>query len=151
MLSFCSLLAAQETEKTAPITFEVKDVSGAVTPGAHIKLLPVSGALAKEFDTDYKGRLHLSLSPGSYDVEVTYPGFLHDARRIEVQEGKSQIVTVTLDVWSGSPIGPFPAGVLLVTQALTRGAGTQIQTITILPIGETHSAALVLSLAPSFH
>jgi hypothetical protein len=102
LATLCSALPAQDSGKTGPIVIEVKDQSGGIIPGQQVQIELSPNITGKNLWTDVDGRIHLGLPPGSYDLGVTSPGFARMKKRVEVQDGAPQFLSVVLRVGSCS-------------------------------------------------
>jgi hypothetical protein len=94
-----------------PVTVVVTDASGAVVPGAEIRVTPGSPA-GDRLITDEQGRAQLGMPAGKYQIEVTAQGFTPNKGALIVMD-KPQTMTVTLAIGqSGGPTvvpdGPAP-------------------------------------------
>jgi hypothetical protein len=98
----------QQTKPTAHITIQVNDVSGAVTPTAHVEILGAN--FAKNLETDSLNKLSVDLPIGSYDLTTIQLGFKAAKKRIEVQDTKDQFVTFVLELAPGGHVGIVSGG-----------------------------------------
>jgi hypothetical protein len=105
--SFSSALPAQDSVKPAAIVIDVKDQSGGIIPNAQVQITPSPSDIGKSLTTDWEGRLHVGMPPGSYDVIVSSPGFARMKKRVEVQNATAQLVSVVLQPGSCSGSGCF--------------------------------------------
>jgi hypothetical protein len=89
------------TVNLAGLAGEVTDATGAVIAGATVTLRdPATGAKQDE-QTDVLGRYELSgLEPGSYDLQVSAPGFQLASRRVDLQPRQTARVNSQLEVGS---------------------------------------------------
>ena len=85
-----------------PVTVVVTDSSGAVIPGAEIRVMP-GGPSGNRLIADERGRSQLGMTAGKYQLHVTAEGFSTAEQTIIVAD-KPQTVTVTLV--PGSTSGP---------------------------------------------
>ena len=86
---------AQQQNSGTPVTIEVSDPSTARIPHAQVTIMPVSFPM--KLATDEHGAVHLPLSPGTYEVKVSSPGFRTSTKRIDVPvSSKDQKVGVVL-------------------------------------------------------
>jgi Carboxypeptidase regulatory-like domain/Oxidoreductase molybdopterin binding domain len=93
-----------------PVTVVVTDASGAVVPGAEIRVTPGSPA-GDRLITDEQGRAQLGMPAGHYQIEVTAQGFSPNKGALIVVD-KPQTLTVTLTAVpssSGVPVSAGPA------------------------------------------
>jgi hypothetical protein len=95
-----------------PVTVVVTDASGAVIPGAEIRVTPGSPA-GDRLITDERGQVQLGIPAGKYTVQARAQGFSTVGRALEVAD-KAQTMRVTLRPAppSGGPVevmdGPSP-------------------------------------------
>jgi hypothetical protein len=93
-----------------PVTVVVTDASGAVVPGAEIRVTPGSPA-GDRLITDEQGRAQLGMPAGHYQIEVTAQGFTPNKGALIVVD-KPQTLTVTLTAVpssGGVPVNGGPA------------------------------------------
>jgi len=88
---------------TAEITGIVQDVSGAVIPGAAIRLLETATGKAHRMSSGADGRFSLAaLQAGRFEIQASAPGFRTAARGFSLKEGERAVFSVLLDVGSVS-------------------------------------------------
>jgi hypothetical protein len=87
------------------LEISVMDVTGAVVPGADIRISQASDAVQPIFEADKDGQLRVDVAPGSYDVSAVYPGFIQSKQHIELSG--SEVRSVSFKLSPGScPPGP---------------------------------------------
>ncbi len=101
----CGLSAAWAQSYT-PVTVTVTDPSGAVIPGAEIRVTPGSPA-GDRLITDEHGSAQLGIPAGEYKLHVTAQGFTPAEQKLVVTD-KPQTVTVTLAVMQGGGVNVTP-------------------------------------------
>jgi len=95
---FSSALSAQKSAKPTSVCIGVTDPSGAAIPFARIEVLPSPIAPGESLTADREGKLSADLSPGAYDLKVSFPGFRSETRHVQVQEGTQQTIAIILTV-----------------------------------------------------
>src|SRR5437899_5012390 len=96
-----SLLAGTSWgQVTASITGTVKDVSGAVLPGAAVTVKHLETGLMRTAEADTSGNFSVpSLPIGAYEVTAKKMGFRREVRRgIELVVAQQAVVNLTLQV-----------------------------------------------------
>jgi hypothetical protein len=86
------------------LTGVITDVSGAVIPGASVTIRDAATSASRTITTDANGRyLAGSLTPGSYNIEATAPGFMtQHAAGVVLQASTQTAENLTLQVGSAS-------------------------------------------------
>jgi len=102
-LAFSLGLPAQEPGKSASIVVEVKDLSGASVPNAHVQILPSPKNLGKDLMTDSNGILTLDAPPGGYELTVESLGFITVSKRMEAKPARQETIDIVLKVGSCPP------------------------------------------------
>ena len=105
-------LQPQQTlaEAQVVLTVEVRDESGAVIPGAQVKLTKRLEDQGVTAHTDSAGTISLHLEAGSYQLSVSMNGFKTTMRQLDVGNAVQQTAAVVLRV-GGCPI-PDPCPVV---------------------------------------
>jgi len=102
------------------VSGQVKDPSGAVVPGARVKLSEVSGRFEQTVSTDSQGVFRFKdLLEGNYRLSVSNTGFSPVVRRLSLQSGKEHRTDVSLElaalaeemVVSAPSIAPIPESI----------------------------------------
>ena len=76
LAAICLVVPAQAQELHGKITGRVTDASGAVIPGATVKVIDVARATTSTLTTNEEGLFDAPyLLPGTYQVAVEIPGF----------------------------------------------------------------------------
>src|SRR5262245_47914390 len=98
ILYFSATLMGQST--TGTITGTVQDTSGAVMPGASLKLTATGTGIVQVQTSDESGNFRfLLLPPGTYTLEATIAGFKTFRREgLVVQSDRSMAVPVEMSV-----------------------------------------------------
>jgi hypothetical protein len=107
--SLLTVAGAQQSSQTH-LTVQVTDMTGALVPGARIKIDPTLPSDKSSLVTDSQGRATLDLPPGSYTLSITFTGFKEWTRQVEVQRGSVQVLPATLEV---APTPCDPCGVFV--------------------------------------
>jgi TonB-dependent receptor len=84
---------------TGTISGTVKDSTGAVLPGAQIKLQPGATTVASNSQGDY---VIPDVAPGVYTMTATYVGFVSFTSSVEAIAGQTATVNAVLDVSSNN-------------------------------------------------
>ncbi len=102
-------LAAENTS-AVPVTIAVTDPIGAVISRAEIKISPAPETNPAAMQTGPDGKLTLALTPGTYDLSVTQPGFRNWRQQVQVQSAPSQVIAAQLQIGPGGLVecGPCP-------------------------------------------
>ncbi|HXJ39500.1 MAG TPA: carboxypeptidase-like regulatory domain-containing protein, partial [Bryobacteraceae bacterium] len=82
----------------AALSGTVRDPSGAGAFNAQISARSESSAEVQRTRSDDDGRFSLELAPGSYQIQITLPGFVTVERRVVVEESHPAVVDVKLDL-----------------------------------------------------
>ncbi len=100
LLLLLALPFAVLAQDAGAITGTVRDSSGAVVPGAEVKLVSAAIGITRISTTNGDGEyLAAALPPGVYDMSVTAQGFkVFQAKKIIVQVAQKARVDVTLQV-----------------------------------------------------
>ena len=81
------------------VVIQVVDASGAVVPGAQVRVAPMPEKAPETMQTNNKGELRLELKAGGYGVYVTSQGFMALVTHMDVKgTGGVEIFPVKLDV-----------------------------------------------------
>ena len=90
---------AQPAPASVPITVLVTDPTGAVIPGATIRLIPESpGTPPAQQRTDNHGLSSTRLAPGAYRLHVERPGFAPSDQSVRVDLGTARELHVSLSL-----------------------------------------------------
>src|SRR5689334_8807152 len=90
------LLAATAFSQNARLSGHIVDTSGAVMPGAQIKIYQ-NDKLAQEAAATQSGDFEIPLEPGEYKVEISAPDFSLFTEMVRVTPGMGPLaVTMTL-------------------------------------------------------
>ena len=86
---------------SAEVTGTVSDVTGAIIPGATIKLHPIGTAGTRTTRSNATGQFDFAgLPAGRYQIEISSPGFMFLSRDLSVQPRDRAVVSTTLSVGS---------------------------------------------------
>ena len=89
----CAICQAPHGTGTGSISGTVRDVTGAVLPGAGITLQPGSGSSVSSRQGDF---LISNVAPGVYTVKITYVGFADVSSSVTVAAGQTATISPTL-------------------------------------------------------
>jgi len=121
VLSLSALSFGQGTEAAVKgnIAGVVSDPSGAVVPGAKAELSGPTGD--RSMNTDSEGHFQFQLLiPGYYTVRITKEGFkTTEARQVEVQTGRTSIVTMKLELGTSATTVEVSAAAVAVDTTST--------------------------------
>ena len=100
LVGACSAYIAFAQVSTGTISGVVKDETGAVVPGATVRVMNVETGIARTLSTDGQGRYSApNLSLGDYEVQAELSGFLVEVRRgIKLTVGRQAVVDFALKV-----------------------------------------------------
>ena len=118
------------------INGSVTDSTGAVVPGAHVKLAQLSTKSTREITSSQQGLFNLpSLVPGQYTLSVSHPSFKDEVLENIVINGFQELDLgqIVLQVGSG------PAAVVTVTtdQQLIKDSGERVDTVQANQVADT--------------
>ena len=103
ILCFASTAIAQET--TGNIEGTVKDQSGAVVPGATIKVTGVTRGYSRTLTADDEGNFILVQVPqGTYKVTTSNTGFADRTSTVEVALGQTSTLNIKLEAGGGTAV-----------------------------------------------
>jgi predicted amidohydrolase YtcJ len=116
--------AAFKMQKQASTAFDVavKDISGAVVPGATIEIDPMPCVAETAGTADRRGRVKIAAAPGMHTVVVSYPGFARWSKEIDLRAGRVEPVAAALSPGqTGGPVvvAGYPDRILLNGTILT--------------------------------
>jgi hypothetical protein len=101
----CPVGFPEQQAVKAHLEISVTDVTGAMVPGADIRISQASDTAQPIFETDKEGQLLVDVAPGSYEVSAVSPGFRRSKQQIEVSGSEVRSVSFKLTVASCPP-GP---------------------------------------------
>src|SRR5512135_266067 len=94
-----SLVCAGQTLNPNDVSGVVKDTSGAAIPLGAVSLLDARQFVVAKTQTDNQGRFTLSgMSPGSYELLVSYRGFAPRRMAISIPSAGAQKLDVVLGI-----------------------------------------------------
>jgi hypothetical protein len=136
-------LAAQTQSR---LNGTVTDTSGAVIPGAPVKVTNIDTGVTQAAETNASGGFIFPyLAPGSYELSVEYAGFkTYTQSGITIETGATRTVTVGLEVGELTEVVTVEADVPLL-ESSTSSVGQFIERTTVanLPVQSRRSASLV--------
>jgi hypothetical protein len=97
VLALCASSALAQQPAKGALTVVVKDISGAVIPGARIVVTAMRTGAHSETTTDRSGQAVLQIDQGSYDLKVRFTGFTSWEEE-EVKVNAETQRTVTLNI-----------------------------------------------------
>jgi hypothetical protein len=149
LLLFCAHLAWPQA--TTSLAGRVTDTSGAVIPGANVKLTSSSRGTVRSTNTDKAGEYELQqLSPGRYELTISSPGFATaEKTSFDLLVSQPATINVQLQVATSKAEVTVTAGVqpVLNTTDATLGNAFDGKQIQDLPI-EGRNVPDLLSLQP---
>ena len=128
-------------QSTASLSGTVTDPSGAVVPGAQVKVHSDSTGLDRVVVTDGSGIYGVpSLQPGVYDVQVSADGFsLYTLQRVNLEVDQKASVNAQLSLSStGSVVQVDSGAVQIETQTMTVGQVIDKTTVQEIPLNGRH-------------
>ncbi|HTM47356.1 MAG TPA: TonB-dependent receptor [Bryobacteraceae bacterium] len=151
-LFVCLLAAASVLAQTitASLEGEIKDATGAVVPGVHVRIVNADTGVVTRVESGSDGRfIAPSLQPGRYSIVIEASGFKKvDRSGIVLQVNQTARVDLTLEVGSVTETveirGEAP---LLESSSSALGQVIENRSITNLPLNARNPYALVF-LAP---
>jgi hypothetical protein len=134
----CGLVWAQAPNvgaKVPTVVIVVKDPSGSVVAGAHVRVAPVAENAPKKMETDAKGELRLQLAAGRHGLSVEMGGFASYWSYVDVEEtDEERIIPVKLQIGQmGGPVEVEPMGSAGTAQAQPREA---VLMLSVIPFPE---------------
>src|SRR5882724_1375736 len=102
LLAIVSSLLSAQTTGTATLVGTITDSSGAVMPGAQVKVLNTATSFLSETVTNSEGSYYVPyLSPGTYRVTIEAAGFkMHVRDGLLLRTNESPRIDVQLEVGS---------------------------------------------------
>ncbi len=145
LLAFVALLLVSVgvgfAQSTATLSGTVTDPSGAVLPGAHVKVHSLATGLDRDVVTDSAGIYGVpSLQPGVYDIEVSAPGFsLYKLQKVNLDVDQKASVNAQLSVTSAGEVVQVDSGAVQIeTQTMTVGQVIDKTTVQEIPLNGRH-------------
>jgi hypothetical protein len=145
LLAFVALLlvsvGAAFAQSTATLSGTVTDPSGAVLPGAHVKVHSLATGLDRDVVTDAAGIYGVpSLQPGVYDIEVSAPGFsLYKLQKVNLDVDQKASINAQLAVTSAGEVVQVDSGAVQIeTQTMTVGQVIDKATVQEIPLNGRH-------------
>src|ERR1700678_4431217 len=111
-------------QSTASLSGTVIDPSGAVVPGAHVKVHSLATGLDREVVTDGAGVYGVpSLQPGEYDLQISGAGFsLYTVKKLVLEVTQTVAVNAQLALISAGETVQVDSGAPQIeTQTMTVG------------------------------
>ncbi|NYF51834.1 TonB-dependent receptor [Tunturiibacter gelidoferens] len=128
-------------QSTATLSGTVTDPSGAVVPGAQVKVHSVATGLDRVVVTDGSGIYGVpSLQPGMYDVQVSADGFsLYTLQRVNLEVDQKASVNAQLSLSSTGAVVQVDSGAVQIeTQTMTVGQVIDKTTVQEIPLNGRH-------------
>jgi Carboxypeptidase regulatory-like domain/TonB dependent receptor len=128
-------------QSTATLSGIVTDPSGAVVPGAHVKVHSLATSLDREVVTDESGLYTLaSLEPGDYQVQVTAAGFsLYTVQKLTLEVDQKVGLNMRLAISSaGEVVQVEGVSQQIETQTPTVGQVIDRNTVQEIPLNGRH-------------
>jgi hypothetical protein len=128
-------------QSTASLSGTVIDPSGAVVPGAHVKVHSIATGLDREVVTDGAGVYGVpSLQPGEYEVQISSTGFsLYTVKRLTLEVDQQVTVNAQLALPSAGETVQVDSGAPQIeTQTMTVGQVIDRTTVQQIPLNGRH-------------
>jgi hypothetical protein len=128
-------------QSTATLSGTVTDPSGAVLPGAHVKVHSTATGLDREVVTDGAGLYAVpSLQPGEYQVQVSASGFsLYTVQKVNLDVDQKAAINAQLQVTSAGDVVQVDSGATQIeTQTMTVGQVIDKTTVQEIPLNGRH-------------
>ncbi|WP_158822638.1 carboxypeptidase-like regulatory domain-containing protein [Granulicella sp. S156] len=128
-------------QSTATLSGTVTDPSGAVVPGAHVKVHSLATGLDRVIDTNSDGLYVVpSLQPGDYSVQATASGFSsYSVQKVTVDVAQTVAVNMHLAVASaGETVQVESTAQQIETQTMTVGQVIDRKTVQDIPLNGRH-------------
>jgi Carboxypeptidase regulatory-like domain len=146
LLGFVVLLlvsvSASLAQSTATLAGTVTDPTGAVVPGAAIKVRSLSTNVTRDTVSDSAGAYVVpSLQPGDYEIRTTAAGFATSVvKSITLQVDQSVTANLKLSVQSAGEVVQVEAGAapIIDSQTITMGQVIDKETVQNIPLNGRH-------------
>ncbi len=145
LLGFVALLLMSVgvciAQSTATLSGVITDASGAVVPGAHVKVHSTATGLDREVITDGDGLYAVpSLQPGEYQVQVSAAGFsLYTVQKVNLNVDQKASLNAQLAVTSAGEVVQVDSGAVQIeTQTMTVGQVIDKTTVQEIPLNGRH-------------
>ncbi|MGH9490511.1 MAG: carboxypeptidase regulatory-like domain-containing protein [Terriglobales bacterium] len=142
--------AAAQTAATGALGGRITDPSGAVIPGARLRLTSRASAAVRKAQSGRHGAFFISLlPPGVYSLTVSKPGFAtYTYPRIQIAVAETATLDVRMRIGSvGQAVSITAAASLLLTVSSTLGHVTGARMLASLPL-VSRNYTQVLGLSP---
>ena len=161
LLIFCGLMLAlvlplqlQAQLIRGAISGTVSDESGAVIPGATVKITAIGRNVSRDATTDEEGFYRIgALDPGKYEVRIEKSGFtVAEVKEITVNTASEVTLNLSLKVGSVAETIDVTAQTEAITLNKTNGTiGTTIETqrVVELPLGAARNVNNLALLSPN--
>ena len=139
LFSVCALSAWGQS--TATLSGTVTDPSGAVVPGAHVKVHSLATGIERVIDTDSAGLYVVpSLQPGDYSVQATVSGFSnYTVQKVTLDVAQTVTVNMHLALASaGETVEVESTAQQIETQTMTVGQVIDRKTVQDIPLNGRH-------------
>ena len=128
-------------QSTATLSGTVTDPSGAVVPGAHVKVHSLATGLDRIIDTNSDGLYVVpSLQPGDYSIQATATGFSsYSVQKVTLDVAQTVTVSMHLAVASaGETVQVESTAQQIETQTMTVGQVIDRKTVQDIPLNGRH-------------
>ena len=128
-------------QSTASLSGTVTDPSGAVVPGAHVKVHSMATGLDRDVVTDSAGIYGVpSLQPGEYEVQISAAGFsLYTVKKLTLEVDQKASANAQLALTSaGETVQVDSGAVQIETQTMTVGQVIDRATVQEIPLNGRH-------------
>ena len=128
-------------QSTATLSGTVTDATGAVLPGAQVKVHAVATGLDRDVTTDGAGIYAVpSLQPGEYQVQISAQGFsLYTVKQVHLDVDQKATINAQLAVTSAGETVQVDSGAAQIeTQTMTVGQVIDPKTVQDIPLNGRH-------------
>lgn len=146
-LALLAVSAAFAQFDTAVLNGNVRDSSGAIVPGANVKIRNLDTGLVRSTTSNASGIYNLTeIPPGTYDVSVSASGFeTTDLPSVTLSVSQNRTLNIALTVGSVSQtVTVNAANIGVDTSSATVGVALDTQSVNALPLNGRNYTGLFL-------